>query len=256
MSDQNLKKSLLGWLETSGFALEMRAAAAFRRAGFQVRQACHYYDRAEGTDRELDVFATYGQLYSEGAIYFTVECKSSSKPWVILVSEDTLAGIETSHVWGVPTHETTAACQAVESRLSQLPWSPTSSECGYALRKAHVNQRDDGFAASVVACKAAQYFVLGLQADQRTLPRFSIGVPIIVVDSPLFEARLGSTHEIELISVATSIFLFESHDVWDSWSCIRVVHIDALPEWTVSMARETHQMSAFLRELDVREGDT
>jgi hypothetical protein len=40
------------WLEKQGFLLEMKTAAAFRQAGFEVRQCSHYVDPDSGKSRE------------------------------------------------------------------------------------------------------------------------------------------------------------------------------------------------------------
>ena len=68
------------WLERSGFPLEMQSAAAFRQAGFEVRQSSHYIDPENGKDRELDVLATDPDYIGVVQIHFVIECKSGKKP--------------------------------------------------------------------------------------------------------------------------------------------------------------------------------
>ena len=245
-----MKQKILEWLDRSGFSLEMRAAAAFRRAGFRVRQSAYYHDRAEAKDREIDIIASLKQAGAEGAVHLIVECKSSSKPWVVLVSQDALAEVDRARCSGVLTHEALAACSDLgPSALSELPWYTSADECGYGFRKAFTDGRDDAFAASASACKAAQYFVLGLQADQRQLPAYAAGVPVVVVDSPLFEARLTSEAGIDLHSVTQSAYLFEEHAAFDTWVLVRVVHIDALSDWAAAALRDAERMHRFLTSL-------
>src|SRR5689334_18263963 len=82
------------WLEMQGFALEMRTASAFRKAGFDnVRQSSIYVDVKTGKPREIDVLAhDMGGNAARGIIdiRFFVECKSSKKPWVLLCSPEVL----------------------------------------------------------------------------------------------------------------------------------------------------------------------
>jgi hypothetical protein len=237
-------EKLSQWLEKQGFSLEMRAAAAFRQAGFKVRQSAHYHDRGEGKDREIDVVASQESELRQPAVHFAVECKSSDKPWVVLVSDDTLSGVERARCWGVLTHEGLDTVSTLSPEdLAQLPWYSTTDECGYGFRKAFAGDRDDGFAASAAVCKAAQYLVLPMQMDARALPAYAISFPIIVVDSPLFECRLNADGKLQLSQVTQSEYLFEDHLAFDAWVRIRVVHIQSLPDF----AREAFDVATKLR---------
>jgi hypothetical protein len=69
------------WLEKQGFLLEMKTAAAFRDAGFEVRQSSHYVDPDTGKSREIDVLARDPDFLGIVDIQFTIECKASKKPW-------------------------------------------------------------------------------------------------------------------------------------------------------------------------------
>lgn len=236
--------ALIQMIEKQGFSLEMRAAAAFRQAGFKVRQSTHYYDRGEGKSREIDLVASQEGEQRKPAVHFAVECKSSDKPWVVLVSAETLSGIERARCWGILTHEGIETVSRLKADdLSQLPWYSTTDECGYGFRKAFSGDRDDAFAASAAVCATAQYLVLGYQGDPRPLPEYAISFPIIVVDSPLFECRLNTDGDLHLAQVTKSEYLFESHLVYDAWVRIRVVHIDSLH----AFASEAYGVAAKLR---------
>jgi hypothetical protein len=78
------------WLEKQGFALEMQAASAFRAAGFDVKQSSYYTDAETQKPREIDVQAQLRSFSGLVDVKFVVECKSGSKPWVLLCSPDTL----------------------------------------------------------------------------------------------------------------------------------------------------------------------
>lgn len=233
-------ENLASWLEKQGFSLEMRAASKFRQAGFQVKQSAHYHDRGLGKDREIDVVANLTQVSGDALVHLAVECKSSDKPWVVLISPNALDGIDPWLSWGLMTHAgvDTFASGGVVSP-DELPWYTTSSECGYSLRKAFTD-RDDGFAASAAVCKAAQYLVLPMQADHRQLPTYAIAFPVIVVDAPIVECRLDSEGRIQLTEVRRSQYLFEDHAMFDAWVRIHIVHIDELQNF----ANEAYAVAA------------
>lgn len=232
------------WVQKHGFSLEMRAAAAFRKAGFEVKQSAHYHDRGLGLDREIDVIARRATLQPT-RVHFVAECKSSDKPWVALISPDTLNGTSRTHAWGILTQEAIDTFSAQgDSFFRLLPWYEVPDECGYSLRKAFVD-RDDGFAAATAVCRAAQYQVLPMQADRRQLPEYAVSFPVIVVDSPIIECRLSDTGSIELIEVNRSEILFEDHAMFDAWVRIRVIHIDYLE----AFASDAHNAAGKIHSL-------
>jgi hypothetical protein len=111
------------WLDDQGFALEMRAAAAFREAGFEVRQSRHFMDAETGKAREIDVLATDPDIMGIVAIHFAIECKSTKKPWVLLASEDVLSGCNRLFAFGVLTEKTIRAfAEHIRELLDTLPW--------------------------------------------------------------------------------------------------------------------------------------
>src|SRR5262245_57945867 len=81
----------------------MRSAAAFRQAGFEVRQSCHYLDPETNQGREIDVLATDPDYLGVVEIHFVIECKATKKPWVLLASDDTLTGFNRIFTFGVLT---------------------------------------------------------------------------------------------------------------------------------------------------------
>ena len=76
------------WICTSGFSLEMEAANAFRAAGFDVTQSAIYSDPQTAKGREIDVLARDPDFVGIITISFVLECKSSTKPWVVLLPEN------------------------------------------------------------------------------------------------------------------------------------------------------------------------
>ncbi len=96
-----MREKVLSWINKSGFPLEMEAAKAFRNAGFEVRQSATHLDQEEKKGREIDVLAQDPDLLGVVDIYYVVECKSSDKPWVVLMGDDVLSGFNRVHVFSV-----------------------------------------------------------------------------------------------------------------------------------------------------------
>jgi hypothetical protein len=74
------------WVLEQGYPLEMHAAKVFREVGFEVQQAQLYSDSKSGKWREIDLVVISPDLMGVTRITFAVECKSSSKPWILFTS--------------------------------------------------------------------------------------------------------------------------------------------------------------------------
>src|ERR1700755_1344257 len=82
------------WLEKTGFPLEVRTARALAQnlgKGWEAYPNYHYHDVESGSLRESDVEVDW--MYRDPATGFslwyvlTIECKSTSKPWIVLRGE-------------------------------------------------------------------------------------------------------------------------------------------------------------------------
>jgi len=206
-----LVKQITDWLNKTGFPLEMEAASAFRDAGFDVRQSATYADPQSDKGREIDVLAMDPDLIGIIDISFVVECKSSTKPWVVFTSDDALRNYNRLFAFGVTSD---AAQKALSARTAKglrsgLPklgqFLERPSRGGYGFRQAMSGDSDAAYTASIGALKAC----LGVTLDSPSaLPRLAFAFPVIVVNTPLFECVRKPDGQLELTSVESSEFLF------------------------------------------------
>src|SRR5438105_1869889 len=125
------------WLEQQGFTLEMRTAAAFRAAGFEVRQASHYTDAETGKGREIDVVARDPDILGVVDIVFIVECKSATKPWALLCSPDVLTGYNRLFAFAAVSEKVVdVIAKSIVELLPKIGWLRKDSPVGYNLRQA------------------------------------------------------------------------------------------------------------------------
>jgi hypothetical protein len=244
------------WLESQGFPLEMRVAAAFREVGFQVRQSSHYLDSETGKAREIDVLATDPDDFMLGIveIHFVIECKATRKPWVLLSSPDTLARYNRLFAFGVLTD---GALDTFVKRLHEsidlLPWLRKDGLIGYSLRQALHERSDIAYSAAMSVAKACEYLVRPPNA-QHVAP-FVIAFPVIVVDAPLIECSLQADGQLRLNEVDQGEFLFSAWLPRYFGSCIRVITAKYLPVFTREAKQAAEQVRAVLKpeEEKVRE---
>ena len=231
-------EKVLDWLQKTGFPLEMEAASAFRRAGFDVRQSFTYPDPQSEKGREIDVLATNPDIVGVIDVSFVVECKASPNPWVVLTSEDALSNYNRLFAFAVTSN---AASEALSARWRQglgkiSPYIERPTRGGYGFRQAFGKDNDPAYSAAVAVMKACR----GVAQDREGIPRLAFAFPIIVVDSPLFECSLRENGEgLHLTEVEQSDFLFSVHIPEQVGCCVKVVtrkHLNSFTCWAKQLA--------------------
>jgi hypothetical protein len=243
-----LTKNVTDWLNKTGFPLEMEAAAAFREAGFDVRQSATFADPQADKGREIDVLAQDPDWIGILDISFVVECKSAQKPWVVFMSDDVLRhynrldafGIQSGVARSILTKHILKGVRRALPLLSAYIERPARG--GYGFRQAMGGENDQAFNAAIAALKACH----GVSQDggEGQMPRLAFAFPIIVVDSPIFECERNQEGELVLTEVQKSEFLFSAHIPNPVGCCIRVIRREYLTE----AARESKKLADALRK--------
>lgn len=217
------------WLESQGFPLEMRTAAAFRKAGFYAQQAVLYDDPETQKKREIDVEAGVPAYDGLVRVYFIVECKTTKKPWVLLCSE----GTSTTHArHDVFSAMTKLARKSLFDRrrdwdriAKSIPWLYKESDLmGYAFRQAH-SDRDTGYEAAMSVAKAC-----AVRVNEDRPQGIAFGFPVIVTNAPLIKCWLSDNGQLQLQEVNQGEFLFLEEGFTFS---IRVVTASHLPAFAL-----------------------
>lgn len=242
MTSEAIETRIISWFKKTGFPLEMAVADAFHRAGFEIRQSNPYIDPETGKNREIDVLAIDPDWAGIIDIEFFLECKSSTYPWVVLCSENGLATYNRVSAFSVSTE---SAARATAKRLQELKsysFFERSDDNGYGFRQALGERSDVAYGAAMNTFKAcvAQKIV----KEELPYNTLSFHIPVIVVDSPLFECRLTANGDLSLKQVRRSEFLFRTHMPKPMGCCIRVVTKEELPAW----AAEAKALANSLRE--------
>lgn len=239
MEGKVLSEKVKEWLKTTGFPLEMQAAAAFRDAGFYVRQSSTFSDPQSDKGREIDILATDPDWLGVVEISFVIECKSSSKPWVVLTSDDAFSGFSRLHAMCMTSSD---AKEAIATRIFNNGGIKRifdrDDRGGYGFRQALCKDADPAYVAAMSSLKAC--YELNRSRHASSVPRLSFSFPVIVVDSPLFECAMNSDGELVLTEVPMSEFLFSAY-IPENVSCaIKVVsnrHLSAFSEWAMETAK-------------------
>lgn len=238
-----MRNKVLEWINKSGFPLEMESAKAFRNAGFDVRQSATHLDLEERKGREIDVLASDPDWIGVVEINYVLECKSSDKPWVVLMADNTLENYNRALAFSVLSSDAKEAVFAnwkADGVFKELLEKP--SRCGYGLRQALGGQNDKAFSAAISVLKACSGLTT-TRHDSNT-PRYSFAFPIIVVDTPIFECSLSDNGELDLVEVQESEFLFSAYLPHYTSCCIKVLKRDCLDE----LAHKSKKIAETIRE--------
>jgi hypothetical protein len=235
------------WLMGTGFPLEMQAASAFRTAGFEVRQASTYSDPQSEKGREIDVLAMDPDFYGFVEISVVVECKSSSSPWVVLVSPTTLDGYNRVHAMAVSSD---AAKSAVFDELTRQADKAKpkvlklDNRCGYGLRQAFTKDHDPAYGACVNVLKACA--AVSRDRTPGGVPRLAFAFPLLVVDAPTYECELVEGGDLCIKEVNSAQVLFSAYFPDPISSRIRVVRAGHLAATAGELKSNADELREFL----------
>lgn len=224
-----LEDKVRKWLEATGFPLEMAAANAFRSAGFQVRQSVIYIDPETDKGREIDIIAFDPDLIGAIGISFVLECKSSSKPWVVFTSQYAWEAFSRTHMFAVMS-ERARKCLAnriLDVEIQRHIERPSNG--GYGIRQALTDSGDAAYTAACGAIKAAASIAHAPKNEE--LKTASFAFPVIVVDAPIFECSLNDDGTLNTHEVNQSEFLFGMATPRSIATCIKIITKDRLPEF-------------------------
>lgn len=231
---QPMREKLERWLGEHGYPFEMEVAEEFRNAGFEAWQADFVLSNDGKTLREVDVAASLasqvfhhkdgkdgrsislgGGLYEatplellppsiHWEVLVVAECKQpKGHPWVMFSSEPRPMEILFAHLNRLGTPAALALLQGlgVGVDVPALLDPPSPYLFGHAIVQAFgdgkVEHPSSPYHASLQVLDQAQAYCRVADGDDATMRTCRLVLPILVVDSPLFECFLdedGARH--------------------------------------------------------------
>ena len=229
-----LHDQVLKWLTETGFPLEMSAAAAFRAAGFEVRQSTTYADAQTEKSREIDVLAEDPDFYGFVDLSVVVECKSSTKPWIVLIANDTLQSHNILRTFGVMSDPARLVLSrtSVEA-LEVAPFLRQQGRAGYSLRQAFAKDVDPAYGAAMNLLAACRGVIP--EKAWGNWPVLAVVVPVLVVDSPILECELLDDGTLKLTEVEATEFLFSAHLPKQTICAVRITRIEKVGQLALDL---------------------
>jgi hypothetical protein len=230
-----LKDQVYEWLSQQGYPLEMRVAKALRKVGFEVRQSHYYVDPQTGEHREIDILATRTDDIGFVEIAFLVECKTTTKPWILLTCEDTLSNYNTLFAFSISSKKAKEALIEDKVDLFSLPSFKKSGRAAYGATVGFTSGLDTTYKAAMSATKAAQSRKNDLKNERACDFPYQFAFPVVVVDGPIFECFLDN-EEIAVQELFDSNLFYANFHCEDPSTCIRIVSSQKLEQFAIEAA--------------------
>jgi hypothetical protein len=249
------------WLGQHGYPLEMRAARAFRDAGWgeqgfprtrpgaswEVDQSV-YYKAASDKWREIDVVASIRAAYPGTtpwrAFEFVVllECKSSeAKPWVVFTTEYSAGPSLFRYASQAANSIGAAFLNSIDSPFSdEYELLTVQKRTGYALVRAFENDNQDiAYNTTLSIIDATTHW--SQFSSNRHTARCRVLWPLIVVSAPLFECYLDDSNREQLAARESMTLHLTSRSRDRPYDVVEIVRESALPAHIAKLS-ELHSM--------------
>jgi hypothetical protein len=239
-ANRTTEDHVAAWLESSGSALEMRVARAFRRTRpFSVVHSRYYIDN--GTLRETDVVAA-GQRWGRNvALHLVIECKSSREhPWVLFQDDEIYLHNDLDLVETFIVQESPGATISQLQGIHNAPLVYSHEPHGYQIADTSAKNRE-----AYTAVAQAVSGVGGLMADvpqDQNPPLLSIFIPVVVTAAPLFSARLDASGQVELTEVTRRLLITRLRPV-DQLHSAWIVTEEGLPQFVTDACTTVEALS-------------
>ena len=261
-SSKSLPRKIEEWLSGEGYPLEFTVAEALRASKLAVHQGYYVRDPDTGSPREIDVIADASKSYGDTLVRVrnVVECKwSRDKPWVVFTSPSSRISPAACVSQTIGTEAANAAlwARAGDERLAKLSLFETPSQPGFGGRRAFESSNDMFYSAMQSVVTATSLMMESYDEGHRLPPHFMrtvvIGLPVVVVDAPLFEAKFESSDGRVAVTERESIRLhWKGAAAWTFHATVDVVSAKFIDEFARQRAADSKELVSVL-ESTVRE---
>jgi hypothetical protein len=248
-----MEQQIRNWLQSQGYPLEMRAAAACRDAGCRVVQSSYYQDPESSDWREIDVVADRTWIAAETnsvpiRIMFVAECKASKdKPWILFTAKRALAS-PSRVVQRVSNPLGHAWLQMVSRRhdIQSLRLFRVSPLPAYGIVQALRGQgsQDPTYGAALSVAKACVALTRG-SYQTHDAGWALLAFPMIITEARLFECSLNlnnADEQLELQEVPYGDLVWRNPVSQHPNTIMKIVNADHLEKLMRTTARSASRL--------------
>lgn len=253
MDGQNqLKNKVQTWIEEQGYPLEMRVANTLIESGFEVRQSLFYIDPESDEAREIDVVGRSTEITDVVDISFVIECKSTSKPWVLFTSENTFVNYNQFFAYCLYSEAGRKRfCRrstSIQKLGDFLTWFDKKGRNGYAVTEAFTSNVDNTYKAIMSTLKAS--IALKTLGDKEQRNPLIFIFPIIVVDGCLFESYLNNNGKLVVEEIEKGFLHFPRKIGKVTGTTVYVFTLNYLAQFIVEAKRVTAEIKELFADVN------
>jgi hypothetical protein len=216
-----MKDKIKVWLEKSGYPLELYVNKIFKSRRYTTDSSCLYEDIDTDITREIDAVATRetkGSVDYSVCMEVIVECKKSTKPFLILINDsiprerynhffsDKFVSDKTFQPGFTEGKAFLYLCQYAEQLKQKIGGFAECSNAGYSIVQAFVESDTNVYKGLIGLMKAKEHFdkkhiEFNNKYPDESFDYSKFSVPVLVVDGPLLEAQLDDAGELNITEI-------------------------------------------------------
>jgi hypothetical protein len=239
------------WLRGQGYPLELNVAAALHKQRLFPRLANFYRDPVSGLSRQIDVIAKRSDATGFFQAEIVIECKKSAKhPWVVFSAEQSDDGFNLLYEYAITTKSARMPLIKALGRdpafdPMNLPWMDWKKSRGVGVVPAFNNKStDDAFKA--VSGVMAAALARRKELTQEWEPMIFI-FPVVIVDGDLFECKLNSTGDLDILSVDEARLYFPMPFGDEVGTCVHITTSRNLEIFANEARHALDELERFIR---------
>lgn len=220
-----MKEKLKLWLEKTGYPLELYAYKCVVSRGYICEKSQIYKDIETGIAREIDLVASLNVDHGDKEFFYEVqlliECKKSENPLVVLASENFPRERYKHFLGSEIVSDLLQDNGATYFNLSNLTENEQTQSlgrfaektfAGYSIVQGFGKSDENIYKGIMGLAKAGEYYrreyhdLLKMEQEREKQSEhwFQMQLPILLVDAPLFVARLDNQGDLDLEEVQWS----------------------------------------------------
>jgi len=207
---------LIDWVNKTGYPLEIFTESILHKYNYRIINSEIYHDKENNLFRELDLFATRNWHTNDRDIILDIqlliECKKSDKPFVLLKNnsiED--ENLSLGQIYGSDDLISMIFLSGSPKNINM----PDKFESGFKLIQGFSTSDETVHKAINTLLKSFDHFMTIEKENENDYYRkenvHSIGIPILIIDAPLYALRLNPDLELEIYEIESGILEHRSH---------------------------------------------
>lgn len=248
-------------LKKSGFSSELLARKALIENGWSVNAGYGYLDKDEGKSREIDILATRvsnraiaGKNILHCEFHICAEVKKTEKPWIVFDQQTHPQLLNCA--WNNLISVVNLPCKIPHLATHIAKHSPITLN-GWIASGIHESfknpdQPSRWYSSFVSASKAAEYYLDNCPEGNKETDdimnnpcEFHFIQPLVILNGPLYRARLDVAGEIEVSEISTASFRFDyrSKNYTTGSYRIDLVTLEGLEQYLINTATRQEYIS-------------